>query len=161
MQTTLSRLRSWAFDNRKEDIRGWSVIAPDGHSLGTVDEVVVDTVTRHVTEVITADGQKLRAHDLIVGDHTLTMATQPIPTRTPEEMIYYNDHFKHTYFERGYRFEAVAPAYTYGEELRRTMGDRDWKTVEIEGRRRWEERNPGTWDRFVDAIRQGWERVRS
>jgi len=95
MQTTLSRLRSWAFDNKNEDIRGWSVLAPDGHAIGTVDELIVDTNTHHVTQIVTGEGRHFSAHDLIIGDHTLTVANgkpkakavaaAALPATTPPE----------------------------------------------------------------------------
>jgi hypothetical protein len=46
-------------------------------------------------------------------------------------------------------YEQAAPAYRYGGELagQEGVGD-EWSTLEPEARRRWEERHPGTWERF-------------
>ena len=55
------------------------------------------------------------------------------------------------------QLRTAAPAYLYGGELvgqERAGGE--WSTLEPEARRRWEERHPGTWERFKDAIRHGW-----
>jgi stress response protein YsnF len=62
----------------------------------------------------------------------------------------------------GARYDDYAPAYGYGGQL---CGDpryagRDWASVEPEARRDWEERNPGTWDRFKDAVRYAWDKGR-
>ena len=63
----------------------------------------------------------------------------------------------------GLTYEQCAPAYRYGYSLgsdRRTPHT-DWTATEADARRRWEEGNPGTWDRFRSAIRYAWERGRS
>jgi stress response protein YsnF len=73
MQATLSKLRSWALDHKADDIRGWAIRDLQGRPLGRVAELVVDTDQKHVTEVVLADGRRLPAHDLGVGDHVLTV----------------------------------------------------------------------------------------
>ena len=55
---------------------------------------------------------------------------------------------------------STSTAYRYGHELGGRGGD-SWPAVEPEARRRWEEGQPGTWERFKDAIRYGWDRARS
>ena len=63
----------------------------------------------------------------------------------------------------GAPYEAYAPAYGYGRQLgadSRYAG-RDWVDVEADARREWEQRSPGTWDRFKDAIRHAWDKARS
>jgi hypothetical protein len=55
------------------------------------------------------------------------------------------------------------PAYRYGYDLgmnERYRG-RTWGDLETDFRRDWEVRQPGTWEKFKDAIRYGWDRVRS
>ena len=37
----------------------------------------------------------------------------------------------------------------------------DWAALEADARRDWEARHPSTWDRFKDAIRYGWDKVRA
>ena len=32
--------------------------------------------------------------------------------------------------------------------------------AKVQARSRWEERNPGTWDRFKDSVRYAWERAK-
>lgn len=55
-----------------------------------------------------------------------------------------------------------APAYRYGSSAgsdARYRG-RDSNEVETDVRRDWERSYPEqTWDRFKDAVRQGWERM--
>ena len=61
-----------------------------------------------------------------------------------------------------YTFDHAKPAYRYGYELAsdRTRAG-DWSSVEPDARRRWEERNPGTWDKFKDAARYAYDRAKS
>jgi hypothetical protein len=63
----------------------------------------------------------------------------------------------------GTAYEDYDPAYRYGFDLgtnERYYG-RDWTALEAEARRDWEARRPGTWERFKDAIRHGWDKVRT
>ena len=63
----------------------------------------------------------------------------------------------------GLEYAAYEPAYRYGYDLgtnERYRG-RDWAALEADARRDWEARQPGTWERFKDAIRYGWDKVRA
>ena len=72
----------------------------------------------------------------------------------------FRTHYDSTFGSQGLSYEQCAPAYRLGYGLgsdrRSTQGD--WRASEADARRRWEERNPGTWDRFSSAIRYAWER---
>ena len=59
----------WELDRREDDIRGWALRDREGHTLGMVDELIVDTRTENVVEVVLGDGKKFSAHDVFVGDH--------------------------------------------------------------------------------------------
>ena len=61
MQGALTQLRSWKLDHKNEDIRGWALRDPDGHVLGTVGELIVDTDSKHVTQVVLGDGKRYAA----------------------------------------------------------------------------------------------------
>lgn len=71
-------------------------------------------------------------------------------------------HCTNAFGSQGLTYEQCAPAYRFGYSLgsdaRSTQSD--WRATEAEARRRWEERNPGTWDRFSSAIHYAWERAR-
>ena len=63
----------------------------------------------------------------------------------------------------GLEYADYEPAYRYGYDLgtnERYRG-RDWTALEADARRDWEARQPGTWERFKDAIRYGWDKVRA
>ena len=69
----------------------------------------------------------------------------------------YTDHFKKYYGSQDLSFERVAPAYEFGERLRRRSSHGDWSSIEGRVSESWESKNPGTWQRFKEAIRAGWE----
>jgi stress response protein YsnF len=75
MQRILSKLPQWDLDRKDEDIRGWPLRDAEGRTLGTVSELVADTDTRCITQVVLGDGRRIRAHDLLIGDHMLTLAS--------------------------------------------------------------------------------------
>jgi stress response protein YsnF len=76
MQDILSKLRGWKLDDEHDDVRGWLVKDRQGHSYGRVTELVVDTDEKRVTELVLADGRRLPAHDISVGDHELLLEPQ-------------------------------------------------------------------------------------
>jgi len=74
----------------------------------------------------------------------------------------FRTHCDQTFGREGLSYEQCAPAYRYGYTLGsdRQYAQGDWATAESETRRRWEERNPGTWERFRSAIHYAWDRAR-
>jgi len=73
MQLALSKHRVWTLNHQTEDIRGWPVRTHDGHELGTVGELIFDSDTKGVTQVVLRDGRRLPAHELVVGDRFLPL----------------------------------------------------------------------------------------
>jgi hypothetical protein len=73
----------------------------------------------------------------------------------------YRQHHSTTFLNRG-AYEDYVPAYRYGYDLamdERYRG-RMWEGLEADFQRGWETQRPGTWERFKDAIRYGWDTVR-
>ena len=64
--------------------------------------------------------------------------------------------------QSGLGYEQYAPAFRFGHSLAATEPFRRqrWETIELDVRRLWEEKNPGTWAQLKDAIQFSWERVR-
>jgi hypothetical protein len=126
-----------------------------------VEEVVVHKdVTEH-TETVRGT-ERRTAVDVQREPETAT-ATRRVTT---QEFATYNDDFrKHcaTAFAGKGAYVDYEPAYRYGYELgthERYRG-RDWVALEADARRDWEARHPNTWERFKDAIRYGWDKVRA
>jgi uncharacterized protein (TIGR02271 family) len=126
-----------------------------------VEEVVVHKdVTEH-TE--TVRGTERHTDVDVQREPETATATRRVTT---QEFAIYNDDFrKHcaTAFAGKGAYVDYEPAYRYGYELgthERYQG-RDWVALEADARRDWEARHPSTWDRFKDAIRYGWDKVRA
>ena len=49
-----------------------------------------------------------------------------------------------------------SPAHEFGRELARRSPGHDWVKLEPDAKSLWERKNPGTWERFREAIRGGW-----
>jgi hypothetical protein len=77
----------------------------------------------------------------------------------------YDDRFRN-HFQSSYTtdstYETYQPAYRYGYDLARDdqYRGREWHDIEPEVHRRWDERNPGTWERFKDAVRHAYEEIK-
>lgn len=74
----------------------------------------------------------------------------------------FRNHYNSNFASSGYTYEDYEPLYRFGYNLS-THSDyrnRDWSSVEPDARRRWEERNPGTWEQFKDSIHYAWDKAR-
>lgn len=72
-------------------------------------------------------------------------------------------HYESKYPDSAYTYAQFAPAYRYGYNLANNEIYREydqWSDVEPDARRYWEERNPGTWEDFKDAVRHAWQAVK-
>jgi uncharacterized protein (TIGR02271 family) len=75
----------------------------------------------------------------------------------------FQKHYATAFAGKGAAYTEYEPAYRYGYELgthERYRG-RAWAALEADARRDWEARHPNTWERFKDAIRYGWDKVRA
>ncbi|MEN9937582.1 MAG: hypothetical protein RLZZ387_4161 [Chloroflexota bacterium] len=74
----------------------------------------------------------------------------------------YRTHYQRYGASSGYTYEQYQPVYRYGYSLAHDPAYRgwEWNRIEPEARRRWEVRNPGTWERFKDSVRYTWERAK-
>jgi stress response protein YsnF len=75
----------------------------------------------------------------------------------------YRRHYGSTFASSGGAYDDYEPAYRYGYDLgtNERYRSRNWVALEADARRDWEQRHPGTWERFKDAIRHGWDKVRT
>jgi hypothetical protein len=87
-------------------------------------------------------------------------------TTSYNDFSYYDTDFRHHFetsaFSNDYTYDQFRPAYRYGYELAtdQRYRDRDWTEIEIDAQNRWDERNPGTWERFKDSVRHAWEEIK-
>ncbi|WP_447980029.1 hypothetical protein [Candidatus Nitrospira bockiana] len=70
--------------------------------------------------------------------------------------------YETNFADTGYGYDQFRPAYHYGYELAKDPATRnlDWDSLERTARRGWTEATMGPWDRYKDAVRYAWERVR-
>lgn len=98
-----------------------------------------------------------------------TASTDPIPPSAPavatgvvvpntEDESFFRNHFLTNYPQVAGDYETFRPAYHFGYEFATKPEYRgmDWVTAEGHARGLWDSTNPGTWDRFKDAIHSGW-----
>jgi uncharacterized protein (TIGR02271 family) len=80
-----------------------------------------------------------------------------LPSMRTFDVSRYRDHFEATYGGR-YDLQMFAPAYEFGERLARAAVVTDWDSVEPHAKVTWERTNPGSWNRFKDAVHEAWLR---
>jgi len=127
-----------------------------------VEEVVVQKEVAEHTE--TVRGTERHTDVDVQREPETATATRRVTTQ--DFATYHDDFRKHcatAFAGKGASYTEYEPAYRYGYELgtnERYRG-RDWVALEADARRDWEARHPNTWERFKDAIRYGWDKVRS
>jgi hypothetical protein len=128
-----------------------------------VEEVVVHKDVTERTETV----RGTERHTDVDVQREPETATQTRRVTTPQDFTTYNNDFRQhcatAFAGKGAVYTEYEPAYRYGYELgthERYRG-RDWVALEADARRDWEARHPNTWERFKDAIRYGWDKVRA
>ena len=128
-----------------------------------VEEVVVHKDVTERTETVRGTARRT---DVDVqrepGTATESRRGTALKDFAPYEPIF-RKHCATAFAGRGASYTEYEPAYRYGYELginERYRG-RDWAALEADARRDWEARHPSTWERFKDAIRYGWDKVRA
>lgn len=75
----------------------------------------------------------------------------------------FRNHFDQNFSKsKDYSYDDYAIGYRYGATLGedpQNLG-KDWDHVEARAQTQWDERNKGTWDKFKDSVRYGWQKVR-
>jgi uncharacterized protein (TIGR02271 family) len=128
-----------------------------------VEEVVVQKEETEHTETVRGterhtDVDVQREPETATGTRHVT-TTHDFATYDPT----FREHYTTAFANSGAAYAVYEPAYRYGYELgtnERYRG-RDWAALEAEARRDWETRHPNTWERFKDAVRYGWNSVRT
>ena len=103
-------------------------------------------------------------HVGVVSHGDSTRHTAPGTLDTPglaRSEAAFRQHQEATATESGLTYLEYEPAYRYGYDVGQRFPEHDWGTLEAGLREGWERWHPGTWERFKDAIRYGWDTVRS
>jgi uncharacterized protein (TIGR02271 family) len=141
----------------------------------TAEEPVVTRRARVVEEVVVQKEETERTETVRGTERHTEVEVQREPegattaqrAMAPQDFAAYDltfrEHYTTAFATSGAAYADYEPAYRYGYELgtnERYWG-RDWAALEAEARRDWEARHPNTWERFKDAVRYGWNRVRT
>ncbi|MDB4942032.1 MAG: hypothetical protein JWP97_1566 [Labilithrix sp.] len=73
----------------------------------------------------------------------------------------YKQHYDQRFASSGRAYEQYAPAYKFGHHMRHDarFAGKSWSDVEPNARSAWEEKNPGSWEHFKEAVQHAWTKV--
>lgn len=128
------------------------------------EEVVVGKEARIIEEVVVGKVVDQRVETVRDTVRRTDVAVEDLGTATADPDRYgadFQQHWQQQYAPSGYPYEHYAPAYRYGSQLAGTepYQGRPWDDIEVDAQKSWETHNPGTWERFKDAVRYGWSRM--
>lgn len=153
--------------------------AAEWRQSGWSDEATLAKARVHMSATPTRpDGTREAIQSLRVGKAVVTprlsaeRVEEPVmvlDTRAPRRSYEdYDNEFRgdyhHHYGLTGLVYGAYQPAYRYGYDLANDprFASRDWPNLELDARREWDKRpSAGPWERFRNAVRHAFERVRS
>jgi len=143
----------------------------------TAEEAVVQKSARVVEEVVV--GKEVTQRQQQINDtvrHTEVDVEQLQGARSTggltgglnaDDDAYYRSDWQTNYSTLGGSYDDYAPAYRYGNEMRRDARyqGRDWDAVESDLRSDWDTRygssGVSTWEKMKAAVRSGWNRMTS
>lgn len=128
------------------------------------EEVVVDKQARVVEEVVVGkevEERQEKVRDTVRRTNVDVERTDGGST-TRKGSAYSTDfrnHYNTNFASSGMGYETYEPAYQYGYTMRddANLKGRSWADIETQARTSWERDHRGTWEKFKDAIRHGWE----
>ena len=142
-----------AFENETIEMREMAEEAVVEKRARVVEEVVIGKESTDRTERISDTIRKtdVRVEPLVAGTSMRSDFASIEPAcRT---------HFQKNFADSGWDYDSgYSHAYRYGYDL--SGSGRDWSSLEPEVRSNWETKNKGTWERFKDAIRHGFDQGR-
>jgi uncharacterized protein (TIGR02271 family) len=145
-----------AFENETIEMRETAEEAVVEKRARVVEEVVVGKEaherTEHISDTVRRTDVRIEP---IAGSTTASAGTRTFddaPFRT---------HYSQNFANSGWEYDnGYSHAYRYGYDLAGSSAGSDWSAVEPEVQAKWETRNKGTWERFKDAIRYGFDQGR-
>lgn len=126
------------------------------------EEVVVGKQARVVEEVVVGKEVEERQERVRETVRRTDVDVEQIDGNSSNDSAYstgFRNHYNSNFASSGARYEDYEPAYQYGYTMRNNakMKGNRWADVESQARTSWERDNRGTWEKFKDAIRHGWE----
>jgi uncharacterized protein (TIGR02271 family) len=133
----------------------------------TAEEAVVQKSARVVEEVVVGKEVSQRQQQIKDTVRHTEVDVQPLTGATSDDDTYYRNDWQTNYARLGGTYDDYAPAYRYGNEMRRDARyqGRNWDDVESDLRSDWDTRygssGASTWERMKAAVRSGWDRMTS
>jgi uncharacterized protein (TIGR02271 family) len=129
------------------------------------EEAVVEKRARVVEEVVISKEASERTEQITDTVRRTDVDVQPLQSRADFETRHattWQTHWKSNFGQSGGTFDDYAPAYRYGYDLagHENLRGRDWSMIERDVETSWESKNKGSWQRFKDAIRYGYDQGR-
>jgi uncharacterized protein (TIGR02271 family) len=111
---------------------------------------------KEVVEKVETIKETLRRQDVQIEEFG---AARPYSDYDAQFRSYYNTKLSTS----GVAYDQLTPGLRFGYQLATTEPFRSspWSAVEVDARRIWEEKNPGTWDANKAVVQYAWETVRS
>lgn len=142
-----------AFENSTIEMREMAEEAVVEKRARVVEEVVVGKESRERTEQIhdTVRRTDVRIEPL-VASNTMRSGFDAVDASC-------RTHFDQNFADAGWDYDTgYSHAYRYGYDL--SGSGKDWGSIEGDVQSKWETQNKGTWERFRDAIRYGFDQGR-
>lgn len=133
----------------------------------TAEEAVVQKSARVVEEVVVGKEVSQRKQQIKDTVRHTEVDVQPLQGASIDDDTYYRNDWQTNYARLGGTYDDYAPAYRYGNEMRRDARykNRSWDDVETNLRSDWDTRygssGSSTWERMKAAVRSGWDRMTS
>ena len=145
-----------AFKNSTFEVRQHAEVAVVSKEARVVEEVVIGKKT---TEHVETVSDTVRRTDVVVEE----LPNKDRKDRFEKHEADFRSHHTSAQANTGISYEEVAPAYRFGLGLTESEAYRgkDWTAVESDAKKHWENKNPGTWERFKDSVRYAWERFQA
>lgn len=142
-----------AFENTTVEMREMGEEAVVEKRARVVEEVVVGKESRERTEHISDTVRRTDVRiEPLVGDNIGDDMRRGFDSQDSSFRAHFNENFG----DSGWDYDTgYSHAYRYGYDL--AGSGRDWSSLEGDVREKWESRNKGTWERFKDAIRYGFD----
>lgn len=132
-------------------------------------EPIVEKETRVTEEVVVGKDVDERTERVSETLRSTEINVENLYAKSEDQTDRYNQY--ESEFRRHYdqnlaggseSFDEHSHGYRYGMTLadHEPYRSRTWESVEPEAERGWEAHNKGTWDRFKDSVREGWNRMR-
>jgi uncharacterized protein (TIGR02271 family) len=145
-----------AMGNREIEVTAMAEEAVVSKTARVIEEVVVGKQVTERTETV-RDTVRRTEVDVERNEAERAVGTSGYETFDADFRSFYNTNLT----KSGYTYDQYSPVFRYGYGL--STDDRyrgkQWREIESDARRSWEERNPNTWDQFKDSVRYAWERA--